>query len=156
MSTLLELKARAATAQARSRMSVQEQGGADADFFLLAHELIEARRALSNELEATPENLLALRGNTRDGNLILLNMSAKHLGVWQITQFDVHGAPTGDVQYTSKTRAIGDFLRELEVSTLTDHAGDLGLSVADELEIDIPHEVPEEDQPRARPRLRPR
>jgi hypothetical protein len=138
-------------------MSVHEHGGADTDFFLLAHELIETRRALSNALEATPEDLLALRGSSLEGNLVLLNMSAKHFGVWQITQFDVSGTPTGDIQYTNKTRALSDFLRELDVSTLTDYNGVLGLSIADEPELEISRDVPTEGQPpRTRSRLRPR
>lgn len=95
-------------------------------YFALAMAASDTKDALAVELANQPDEGFALQGTTADGRLLILNGSAQNPGQWQLTRFDRRGEPWGDSQYVSKTRAIEDLLREVQLSTLEDMAGGVG------------------------------
>lgn len=132
---LLELKAAAVGAQMAldNALDRSTPGLSVLDLFALSGALVDAKKALVHALGSLPDEALALCGATRDGRLVMFNASAKKAGDWQLTRFDAAGVPWGDSQYTNRGEGLGDFLADIEITTLGDFDNLLGL-------------CPEEDQ----------
>ncbi len=96
------------------------------DFFSLSADVVKAEKALATEIIAMPDDRFFLQGHTSDGRMVTLNESAKQVGYWQLTNFDTKGYPAGDTQYSTKAKAVSDFLSDIDIKTLSDADGNFG------------------------------
>ena len=78
----------------------------------------KARDALAERLSEEPDEAFGLTAKTSDGRPLILTPSPQKKGQYQLTRFGSDGEPWGDSQYTSKSKAVDDFIREADLSTL--------------------------------------
>lgn len=112
----LVLNARAARKKTAALLDVQPS---DPDALMSAAEAESAAAdAVRDHIAAIPDDGFGLSARTSDGRNLSLTPSAQNPGQWQLTRFDRNGEPWSDSQYTKKTAAIDDFIREADPATL--------------------------------------
>ena len=78
----------------------------------------KARDVLTDRLASEPDDTFGLTAKTSDGRPLILTPSPQKAGQYQLTRFGSDGEPWGDSQYTSKEKAVDDFIREADLATL--------------------------------------
>lgn len=94
-------------------------------FFSLSEAHATARSALCVALADIADEDFGFHAHTSDGRLLTLTPSAQQLGKYQLTRFGIDGLPFGDTQFPTKLQAVGVFVDECDLRTMTGFALEL-------------------------------